>query len=395
MKGFVSDWKSEKLGQLCIKTTVGFVGSMSKLFTEGGVPLLRGQNIKAGSLDFTNVKFISEQTHEKWKKSSLIENDVVIVRVGYPGTAAVVPKGLGSLNAASLVILRPDSRLLNSKFLMYLLNSPWGKGMVQGRLVGAAQQVFNTKTASELEIPLPPLPIQKRIAGILSAYDDLIAVNTRRIDALEEMARRTYEEWFVHYRFPGGEGTRPDDWKEHPVSSILERLKNGKVYKKKDIIAHGLTPIIDQSRAELLGYHDNAPDHVASSTNPILIFGDHTCKLELMVKSFSLGPNTIAFTGNGSIKVPETFLFFMIKDLVSTQEYKRHWSELTGKETVLPPPGVIEKFTSLIGPSFEFIDNIKKQNSNLRAQRDLLLPRLISGEVDVSDAPLPSAEAAE
>ncbi len=80
---------------------------------------------------------------------------MAIVRVGYPGTACVVPKGLGDINAASLVIVRPNSKLLNSHWLELVLNSPWGKSAVQSRLVGAAQQVFNTKTAAELEIPYP------------------------------------------------------------------------------------------------------------------------------------------------------------------------------------------------------------------------------------------------
>ena len=146
-------WKTAKVEDLSSFITVGFVGSMSSLFVDEGVPLLRGQNILPYQLDLTNLKYISTETHRKWKKSALQPRDVVIVRVGYPGTACVIPDGLGDLNAASLVIVRPNEELLDSDFLCYVLNSPWGKARVQGRLVGAAQQVFNTHTAAELEIP--------------------------------------------------------------------------------------------------------------------------------------------------------------------------------------------------------------------------------------------------
>ena len=92
--------------------TVGFVGSMSKYFVEEGVPLLRGQNIKPYQLDLANLKYIPLEVHRKWKKSSLKPGDVVIVRVGYPGTACVIPERTGELNAASLVIVRPDRKKL-------------------------------------------------------------------------------------------------------------------------------------------------------------------------------------------------------------------------------------------------------------------------------------------
>src|SRR5215469_7822240 len=196
-------WPKTKVENLAEYITVGFVGSMSSLFVGEGVPLLRGQNIRPYSLDLTNLKYISQETHRKWKKSALKPGDVVIVRVGYPGTACVIPEGIGELNAASLVIVRPNPVLLDSKYLSYVINSPWGKAQVAGRLVGAAQQVFNTQTAAKMEIPAPPLPVQRRIAGILSAYEELIENSQRRIRILETMDCGLFREWFVHFRFPG------------------------------------------------------------------------------------------------------------------------------------------------------------------------------------------------
>lgn len=396
MKAF-SDWPTVRLKEVSDKITVGFVGSMSNYFVDSGVPLLRGQNVREGYLSLDNLKFIPSEIHKKWSKSALRAGDVVIVRVGYPGTAAVVPEGAGQLNAASLVIVRPTVDRLDSKFLMYLLNSPWGKSMVQGRLVGVAQQVFNTNTAADLEIALPPLPIQRRISSILSAYDDLIENNTRRIEILEEMARRLYEEWFVQFRFPGHEGVEfkeselglaPKGWSPATVKSLVVRLKGGKAYKSEELQGDGSIIVVDQSRAEYLGFHDNEPSYLASPKTPAIIFGDHTCKMQVMVTPFSVGPNTVVFAGQKGHS--PYYIYSLVRGLVSTAEYKRHWSDLTGKIVLEAPATLSTSYGEMVSPMFGEIELLRRKNRNLRAQRDLLLPKLISGEIDVSDIPMPT-----
>lgn len=240
-----------------------------------------------------------------------------------------------------------------------------------------------TVFAETYQLKIPPLPIQRRIAGILSAYDALIEANTIRIEILEEMARRTYEEWFVHYRFPGGDGTRPEGWKKIEVRSLVKRHRSGTVYKRNDVGREGIVPVIDQSTDEVLGYHSNGADHRASSKEPLAIFGDHTCKMELMISDFSIGPNTIVFSCKSSY--PIKFVYFLIQGLVETREYKRHWNDLMDKKVWLPEAELADQFDRLSEPFFQTVDLLKKQNTNLRAQRDLLLPRLVSGAIDVSE----------
>lgn len=170
------DWKACKVGDLSNYITVGFVGSMAHLFVDEGIPLLRGKNILPHSLNLDDLKYISIETHRQWRKSALLPGDVVIVRVGYPGTACVIPEHPGELNAASLVVVRPNHDLLDSDFLCAVLNSSWGKAQIQARLVGGAQQVFNTRTAADFTIPLPTPPEQHAIAAVLSDMDAEIAM---------------------------------------------------------------------------------------------------------------------------------------------------------------------------------------------------------------------------
>ncbi len=390
-------WPRTKVESLSEYITVGFVGSMSSLFCDEGVPLLRGQNIRPYSLDLTNLKYISPETHRKWKKSALKPGDVVIVRVGYPGTACVIPEGIGDLNAASLVIVRPNKALLDSKYLSYVFNSPWGKAQVAGRQVGAAQQVFNTQTAAELEIPAPPLPVQRRIAGILSAYDELIENSQRRIRLLEDMARALYREWFVHFRFPGHDsvprlpsalGDIPQGWEVLEFRHLFN-IRYGKTLPKTEISDSGPYPVY--GAGDVIGFYDK-------------MLCPNKCAL---VTSRGNGSGTVwrtreaAFvTNNSLIMLPHedrshwdySFVELLLKH-ATVMEAKTGSAQpqvtienLNYVKAIVPTRKLVEKFCAIATPIYEQVDLLFRQIQNLRRTRDLLLPRLLSGQVELETA---------
>jgi type I restriction enzyme S subunit len=361
---------------------------MSSLFCDEGVPLLRGQNIRPYSLDLTNLKYISPETHRKWKKSALKPGDVVIVRVGYPGTACVIPEGLGDLNAASLVIVRPNKARLDSKYLSYVFNSPWGKAQVAGRQVGAAQQVFNTQTAAELEIPAPPLPVQRRIAGILSAYDELIENSQRRIRLLEDMARALYREWFVHFRFPGHEsvtclpsalGDIPQGWEVKKLCDILE-LNYGKALKKEDR-REGEFPVFGSSGQ--VGSHDTR-----LVKGPGIIVGrkGNVGSVFWCDEDFFVIDTAYFVTSS----LPLRFLFYLLPTLnfinsdAAVPGLSRNQAYTL--EVAVPPAALLTKFCELAETFEKQASTLQRQIQNLRRTRDLLLPRLLSGQVALAEA---------
>lgn len=249
----------------------------------------------------------------------------------------------------------------------------------------------------DMPLLLPALSTQQLVASFLGAYDNLIENNTRRIEILEEMARRLYEEWFVQFRFPGYEGVEfeevefglaPQGWSPATVKSLVVRMKGGKAYKSEELKGEGSIIVIDQSRTEYLGFHDNEPSYLASTMTPAIIFGDHTCKMQVMVTPFSVGPNTVAFVGKKGHS--PYYIYSLVRGLVSTAEYKRHWSDLTGKTVLEAPAELSMRYGELVGPMFGEIELLRRKNRHLRAKRDLLLPKLISGEIDVSDIPMPT-----
>jgi len=359
-----------------------------------GYPSIRTPNIGRGRLILDGVNRVSEETYRAWsRRASPRGGDLILAREAPIGNVAIIPDNLKICLGQRTVLIRPDRNQVDPNYLVYLLLGDEVQGKFQSYASGATVPHLNLRDIRNLELPpLPPLPTQRKIAAILSAYDDLIENNTRRIAALEEMAQLLYREWFVYFRFPGHEhvpmvdsdlGPIPEGWEVVKVKAIVRRLKAGRRYKKAGVSETGQVPVIDQSHDTILGFHNNEPDHQATPESPIIIFGDHTCKMQLMVEPFSVGPNVVPFVSQDNI--PITYLYFLVNNLVETQEYKRHWTELTNKQIVLAPNMYTEQFPIFARPIFAQIDSLTRRNMVLRRTRDLLLPRLISGEVDISE----------
>ncbi|NLF10568.1 MAG: hypothetical protein GX597_02140 [Anaerolineaceae bacterium] len=144
-----------------------------------------------------------------------------------------------------------------------------------------------------------------------------------------------------------------------------------------------MVKVIDQSSDSELGYHNSEPDHVGSSKDPIIVFGDHTCRMYLLIEPFSLGPNTVPFIPNTDVS--SYYLYYVLRGLVETHEYKRHWTELCAKRVTLGPLALVQHFSGHAMLLHSEMVVLSRAQRNLRRIRDLLLPRLISGELDVSD----------
>ena len=257
---------------------------------------------------------------------------------------------------------------------------------------GAAVPTLNRNHLDSLELRIHDLSTQRKIAALLGNYDDLIENNTRRIKILEEMSGTIYREWFIEFRFPGHENAKkveselgliPQGWEVKKVKQLVKRLKTGQIYTQTDVKDTGKVIVVDQSRADILGFHDKEPDHYSTPKNPIVTFGDHTCKMQLMITPFSLGPNVVPFIARD--EMPINYLFFQVSNLVETREYKRHWTDLNNKEVVVADSQTRKQFSDVLIPTFQLIEVLNQKNRNLRQTRDLLLPKLISGELDVSD----------
>lgn len=160
-------WVDRQLATLCVDVTVGHVGPVKDRYSTAGIPFLRSQNIRPFELAMDDVMYIDDAFDAELKKSRLRPGDLAIVRTGYPGTAAVIPPDLAQANCADLVVVRPGKEV-NPHFLEAFFNSSFGKALVLGKLVGAAQRHFNVGAAKAVQLHLPPLREQNTIVAAIT-----------------------------------------------------------------------------------------------------------------------------------------------------------------------------------------------------------------------------------
>ena len=392
---------------------------MADKYETSGIPFLRSQNILPFRLDLSDIKFIPTDFHAKLKKSALAPGDVAIVRTGYPGTACVIPETLKIANCADLVIARPSEKL-DPWFLAAVLNSSWGRSSVAGNLVGVAQQHFNVGAAKAMQIALPPLDQQRLIASILSAYDDLIENNTRRIAILEEMARRIYEEWFVRFRFPGHENVRmaeselgpvPEGFAPGVLADVAVRIGTSINPSKSpdEEFAHYSIPAFDIDQRPALESGDRIMSNKTQLDQDVVLLSKlnpriqrvwnvridesrrNVCSTELLAYSPKKPMRqSVLFQLLSSPSFQARYVGLAIGTSTSHQRVKP--ADVDQIATLIPSADLIERAHSILTPMLLLSLTLREKNHNLRVTRDHLLPRLISGELDVSS--LSESEAA-
>lgn len=378
----MSEWNEIRLGDLCTFISRG----ITPQYVDVGTPVINQKCIRNNKVDLSLCKFTD--TTQKIKNEKYVEYGDILINstgAGTLGRVAIYKHHLDSVSADGHVTILHTRGNVNSAYLGYYLHSI--EPLIENLGRGSTNQMELSPTdLKRIKIVLPFLDTQKRIADILSAYDDLIENNNRRIALLEKAAQELYKEWFVRFRFPGYENAKfenglPEGWEIKKVKNIVKRFPFGKLYKECDVMSEGTVIVIDQSKEPYIGFHNDEPSHIANIDTPIILFGDHSCKFQLMITPFSLSENVVPFTAIKDIDT--TYLYFLVKDLIETTEYKRHWTELVSKKVLLADYDIQKQFSEAIKSNLLLIESLKVQNRNLIKQRDLLLPRLMSGKLEV------------
>ena len=329
------------------------------------------------------VVFMDEDTPDRYIAD---EDDIIYTRTGQVGLVFTGQNGVVHNNCFRVIPI--DEQTLSRKYLFWALSLPEVYYMANIYAAGAAQPDLPHSSFKKIKIPICSLNNQKRIVSILSAYDNLIENNNKRIRLLEQMAENLYKEWFVRFRFPGHEKAEfenglPKSWKVEKVKSIVKRLPFNRTYKEYELEKEGAVIVIDQSTDDYLGYHNNEPSHYANYDDPLLLFGDHSCKFQLMTRNFSLGENVIPFTTNNKSLINEYWLFYASHKLIQTEEYKRHWGRFVSIKVLVPDINIQLRFENIVKTFEKEKNQLITKNSILSRQRDLLLPRLMSGKLEV------------
>jgi Restriction endonuclease S subunits len=395
-------WQEKTLRDVCTKITDGSHGSPKSV--NSGLPMASVKDLTPHGINLESCRFITKEDFAKLVKYDCRpqKGDVLIAKDGATAldTVCQINEEIEVVLLSSVAILSPNTNVVTTSFLRYFMDSPITRKYLKGGYItGAAIPRIVLEDFKRALIRYPSISKQTKITFILSAYDDLTENNIRRIKILEEMARRIYHEWSVEFNAPGiklrkatpeekkvtGKDVFPEGWAVKRVEDLVKRIPSGKKYENKTAKEIGTVPIIDQGKSGVIGYHDDEPGVIASMDDPVIVFTNHTCYQRLIQFPFSAIQNVLPFvpTEVSFLNRNIYWLHWATNGIISFNDYKGHWPEFMKKMIVVPRKEDSERFGFNIKPMAQAIYSMEKQNTNLRQTRDLLLPKLISGEVEV------------
>lgn len=378
-------WETYKLKQLCSE----IVDCVNKTAPTSDVPtpykMLRTSDIREGKINLENLNCVTKEVYEKWtRRGKLQKGDVIFTREAPLGEVGLVREEKNYFLGQRLVLFRANNKMCDGRFLMYSLLWHDNKQAIISKGVGSTVAHLRVPECENIEIKVPDLDVQHRIADILSAYDDLIENNQKQIKLLEEAAQRLYKEWFVDLRFPGYENTKivdgvPEGWRRGLLKELIS-VNYGKDHKKApddgNIPVYGSGGLMRKCNKSLFSGEAVLIPRKGSLNN--IMYVDETFW-------------TVDTMFYATMKQPHTavFVYFFVKafDMYS-MNIGAAVPSMTAKildamDVVIPDKETLEKFDKCAKTYFNKIKTLQGQNERLKTARDLLLPKLMSGEVEV------------
>ncbi|MCZ2101029.1 MAG: restriction endonuclease subunit S [Chitinophagales bacterium] len=398
------EWKEVEISSFAKVMGGGTPSTKEELFWNGEIPWITpydlsnhtSKYIEKGSRNITDLglKKSSAKLHPK--------NTILLTSRAPIGYLAIAKNEISTNQGFQSLIC--DENLVCPNFIYYSLKVNMDK--IKGVASGATFPEVSGKKVGKIKINLPPLPTQQRIASILSAYDDLIENNLKRIKILEEMAQQTYEEWFVRMRFPGYENAVIDDetglpegWEKVKCFDAMEVLSGGTPKTEIDEYWNGTIEFYTPKDARSGSYTDGTEKTITEiglkkcnsklyPKDTVFITARGTVgKINLASKPMAMNQSCYALKGKKHVS--QYFLFCSMISIIETFKSASNGGVFntiivdTFKflDYVLPNEDLIIKFENMVNPIFNSIHNLQSQNQRLRESRDILLPRLMMGMI--------------
>lgn len=389
-----------RLKDVTLSTQYGYTAEETSK-TEGVYKYLRITDIVPYFVDLDTVPYCSIP-QKKVEQYLVKEGDILIARTGATtGYNYVVPKGIkNTVYASYLIRFNVDRSKILPSYLKYVLKSHYYYGFVNNYIGGSAQPGMNARVFGRFNLPYNSLPLQHRIASILSAYDNLIENNNKRIRLLEQTAENLYKEWFVRFRFPGHEKVEmenglPKGWKyerldtiasinmgQSPPSSFYNEEQKGLPFHQ-GVGSYGDIYLKDE-------IYSTQGAKVAESNSIIFSVRAPVGRINITLNKIYLGRGVAAINAiNGN----NGFLYWSLRSKFAKEDTIGNGAifssvtrdELGRQKMIVPDKSTVAKFESIANKMENLIRDITNQNKSLIRQRDLLLPRLMSGKLEVKE----------
>jgi type I restriction enzyme S subunit len=372
---------------------------------------LNAGNVSESGFSFSNVQFIEQAKDDKLRKGKLKRDDVVMTTRGTIGNvghyAQSIPFEHMRINSG-MVIFRCDLNRLLPQYLYHFLRTPYFYGQMNSLRSGVAQPQLPIRDIKRIELPLPSLTEQSRIAEHISAYDELLENNRRRMGLLEEAARLVYREWFVRLRFPGHEHARltngcPQGWEEGTIANYYDTTSGGTPSRSNpDFYTGEINWVKTQElNDDFIFETQEQITEAAIEKSSAKIFPENTVLVSIYGGT-NIGRTGIlaqpAATNQACCalfpKDPRAHYIFTALYFRENREKLLSLAQgaaqtnisqqvIRSLQILFPTMSIASLFVEALKPVFEQRKNLHRQNQKLRAARDLLLPRLMSGEITV------------
>ena len=383
-------WEMVKLGDL-YEVHNGL--SKGGKFFGSGFPFLSFSTVFNNWFLPETLPDLVQSTEKEQTSYSILRGDVFITRTSETmdelGMSSVALKDYPNATYNGFTKrLRPVDNSLLPEFIGYYFRSKEFRNKFMAFSTMTTRASLRNEDLLSLEVPVPELCIQHRIADILSAYDDLIENNRKQIKLLEEVAQRLYKEWFVDLRFPGYEHTKitdgvPEGWEKRTVGSLIDKPIRTKQIPTADYQTDGMIPVIDQSREFISGY-TNDTESLVQSNVPVIVFGDHTRILKLIQFPFAKGADGTQLICSSSNHMPQRLLYCSLLNIdLSNYHYARHFKYLKAEVIFVPTVEIANLFESITEPLYTKVQRCREICYQAQQARDRLLPKLMTGEVEV------------
>ncbi len=417
----VVSWQEHTLGEICDEVggtiRTGPFGSQLHQddYSDNGVPVVMPQDLIDSRIAIGSIARVDDSHAQRLSRHRVRAGDILYGRRGDIGRRALVTGGeSGWLCGTGCLRISLGSAVLDPRYLFYFLGDAGVVAWVSNQAIGATMPNLNTTIIRSVRVRYPDLPVQRKIASVLSAYDDLIDNNLRRIKIVEEMARSLYKEWFVDFRFPGRESVKmvgsplgmiPEGW---TIASLEDYCSTQYGYTESASAAEVGPKFLrgmDINKGSFIDWTDVSYCPIADEVLEKfrLLAGD-----VVMIRMADPGKVGIVEAAIDAVfasylvrlrpvddRISPYFLFYSLlgdayQDFIqgaSSGTTRRSASAvlMTQFDLALPETSLMQRFEDQVAVLRSLLTVLLKKNHGLRRSRDLLLPKLISGELDVSE----------
>lgn len=390
--------------------------------SDGPVFLGIGNITEDGHLDLTDTRHIDEADFPLWTRRVLPRaGDIVFTYEATLNRYAMIPEDFRGCLGRRLALIRPDPAKVDPQFLFYSFFAPsWRATIAENTLSGSTVDRIPLTRFPGFEVPVPPMPIQRRIVDLLAAHDGMIAINQRRVALLERMARLLYREWFVRYRFPGYEaaarivseiGVIPGGWEVRAVGEVA-RVVRGRSYRGDQLVDHGGVPFVNLKcvsrgggfrQSGLKRYLGPAsPPQYVEHGDVVVAVTDMTTDRGIVAQPARVpimddGPGVISMDLVKLVPEPtysREYIYAALRDSGFAEAVREHANgtnvlhlsieQIRNYPLAVPPIELRDRYSDIAGGLYRLAETLDASNARLRTMRDLMLRRLMAGDADAN-----------